>query len=216
MISEAEHLQPQDKQVILQKAAVLEKGQSSQAALDFLQHLHAVEIQQDADVIIRQAEYIREISGAEKSLAYLLPKSFDSVNSALLLATAKNYLEMGKLDLSEEFTERALQINPEDPQPLAMLARISGKNGDLDKAVDLLVKAIQINPFEASFYMELANIYQNRRDMAKATETLENGLRAIPHNFELLSALGMLLYQQGQYHPGSGNFTTGCFHQSAR
>ena len=199
LISEAEHLKPQDKHVVLQKAAVLDKSQGSQSALDYLQHLQALEIQQDVDVIIQQAEYIREVNGAEKSLAYLLPKSFDSVNSALLLATAKNYLEMGKLDLSEEFTERALQIDPEDPQPLAMLAKISGKNGDLDKAVDLLVKAIQINPFEASFYMELANIYQNRRDIVDATETLENGLRAIPHNFELLSALGMLLYQQGQY-----------------
>ncbi|REG10825.1 tetratricopeptide repeat protein [Pelolinea submarina] len=201
LIGEAEHLLPHDKQVVLQKAAVLDKSQGSQAALDYLEHLHTAEIQQDADVIIRQAEYIREVSGAEQSLAYLLPKSFDSVNSALLLATAKNYLEMGKLDLSEEFAERALQLNPEDPQPLAMLARISGKNGDLDKAVDLLVKAIQNEPFEASYYMELANIYQSRRDMVKATETLENGLRAIPQNFELLSALGMLLYQQGQYHP---------------
>ncbi len=48
--------------------------------------------------------------------------------------------------------------------------------------------------------MELARIYQNRRDMVKATETLQDGLRSIPQNFDLFSALGMLYYQQGQYH----------------
>ena len=80
-----------------------------------------------------------------------------------------------------------------------MLAKIAGKKGDLDKAVDLLVKAIQNDPFEASFYMDLARIYQNRRDIVRATETLQDGLRSIPQNFDLSSALGMLYYQQGQY-----------------
>ena len=199
LISEADQLKPQDKNIILQKAAVLAKSQGETAALDYLQHMQVNEIQRDADVIIRQAEYIRAANGAEKALEYLLPKSFDSDNGSLLLATAKNYLELGKYDLSEEFAERALQTNSEDAQPLAMLAKIAGQKGDLDKAVDLLVKAIQNDPFEAAFYMDLARIYQNRRDVVKATETLKNGLRAIPQNFDLSSALGMLYYQQGQY-----------------
>ena len=199
LISEADQLKPQDKHIVLQKAAVMAKRQGETAALDYLQHMQVNEIQRDADVIIRQAEYIRAANGAEKALEYLLPKSFDSDNSDLLLATARNYLEMGKYDLSEEFAERALQTNAEDAQPLAMLAKVAGQKGDLDKAVDLLVKAIQNDPFEASFYMELARIYQYRRDMVKAIETLRDGLRSIPQNFDLSSALGMLYYQQGQY-----------------
>jgi tetratricopeptide (TPR) repeat protein len=200
LISEADQLKPQDKHIVLQKAAVMAKRQDDSAALDYLQHMQSNEIQRDADVIIRQAEYMRAANGAEKALEFLLPKSFDSDNSSLLLATAKNYLEMGKYDLSEEFAERALQADAEDAQPLAMLAGIAGRKGDLDKAVDLLVKAIQNDPFDASFYMDLARIYQNRRDIVKATETLQDGLRSIPQNFDLSSALGMLYYQQGQYH----------------
>ena len=199
LVSEADQLRPQDKHIVMQKAAVLAKSQGSSAALDYLQHLQVGEIQSDADIIIQQADYIRELNGAEKALEYLLPKSFDSYNSSLLLATAMNYLDMGKYDLSEEFAERAMQANTEDAQALAMLAKIAGKKGDLDKAVDLLVKAIQNDPFEASFYMDLARIYQNRRDIVRATETLRDGLRSIPQNFDLSSALGMLYYQQGQY-----------------
>ncbi len=205
MISEADQIQPHDAQILLQKAAIIEKGESSQAALDYLQHLQNTEIQQNADVIIRQAEYIRAVKGAEKALEFLLPKSYDSDNSALLLETAKNYLEMGKLDLSEEFAERALQLNPLDSQPMSMLARIFGQSGDLDKAVDLLIKAIQNAPFEAAFYIELARIYQSRRDIVAATETLQKGQRAIPLNFDLPSALGLLYYQQGQYHLAQEN-----------
>ncbi|MDK2981858.1 MAG: hypothetical protein PWQ55_2205 [Chloroflexota bacterium] len=200
LVGEAERLKPQDKHIVMQKAAVIAGGQGSSAALDYLQHLQVHTLQNDADLIICQAELIREVQGAEKSLEYLLPKSFDSDNSALLLATSRNYLEMGKYDLAEEFAERALQADAQDANPLAMLAMIAGKEGDLDKAVDLLVKAIQNDPFEASYYMNLANIYQNRRDVVRATETLQNGLRSIPQNFDLLSALGMLYYQQGQYH----------------
>jgi len=200
LISEADQIKPQDKQIVLQKAAVMAKSQGETAALDYLQHMQVNEIQRDADVIIRQAEYIRAANGAEKALEFLLPKSFDSDNGSLLLATARNYLEMGKYDMSEEFAERALQADAENAQPLAMLASVAGKKGDLDKAVDLLVKAIHNDPFDASFYMELARIYQNRRDIVKATETLQDGLRSIPQNFDLSSALGMLYYQQGQYH----------------
>jgi tetratricopeptide (TPR) repeat protein len=62
-----------------------------------------------------------------------------------------------------------------------------------------LIKAIQINPFEADFYIEMARIYQSRRDLKNAAAILESGLRANPLNFDLLSSLGLLYYQQGIY-----------------
>ncbi len=50
------------------------------------------------------------------------------------------------LDIAQQFFERALQLEPDDPVALANLGRLCKKRGQVDRARELLVRALFLDP----------------------------------------------------------------------
>ena len=199
IIDQALQVKSNDTAVILQKAAVIQNGQGTSSALEFVEKYANSLLSLDPAMVIRKAAYLSELESNEQALAFLLSQSKNMKHGELAAETAGYLLKTGQLVKAEELAEQALQADPDNPAHLELLARISTENGDLDKALDFLVKAIQIDPFMPELYIAMAKIYQSRRDLKQAEVVLQSGLRSNPMNFDLLSSLGLLYYQQGVY-----------------
>lgn len=83
----------------------------------------------------------------------------DSSNADLFAKRAKNYLEIGKIDLSLRDIQHALELNSENDGLFILLSDIYMVLGQSDNAILSLKKAIKLNGNSTIPFLKLSEIY---------------------------------------------------------
>lgn len=102
-----------------------------------------------------------------------------------LLAEGIRQQQAENFDGAERSYRAVLQLDPGQPQALALLGMLSGMFGDFQAAIDLFLKALQRDPGNADIYHNLGETYRHLGDAAKALPSFAKAIELRP---ELLMA----------------------------
>ncbi|WDY57916.1 O-linked N-acetylglucosamine transferase, SPINDLY family protein [Pseudomonas sp. PSKL.D1] len=89
--------------------------------------------------------------------------------------------------------ERALQLLPNDPQALELVAKAAQKLGDDERAETLAMWAVLLDPQFAPAYHRLAALYFEKGRFTPALEHIEKALSHQPDDCRLLARKGLIL-----------------------
>jgi tetratricopeptide (TPR) repeat protein len=104
----------------------------------------------------------------------------------------------GKLDnfaQAEPIAKELIALDPTDPGPYRMLAKLYGDQGRMEEAEALLLKSIEVRPAEAaSGYQLLANFYNDQGNFEKTMESWYKRAELEPNNAEAWHTIGVFYY----------------------
>jgi len=109
------------------------------------------------------------------------------------------WIELGNLQLKTEpqqalaSFERALNLLPDDPQTLELVAKAAQKLGQADRAEKLAIKALSIEPDFPAAHHRLATIYFEKGKFANALKHIDQALELVPVDCRMLSRKGLIL-----------------------
>ncbi len=106
------------------------------------------------------------------------------------------FVALGKRKEAAEILKKIIKLNNEaDFNLLQYLGELYESMGDLTNAATCYDDAIKLAPSNApSLYFKLAAIYATT-NLNKAIEVLNNGVKAVPNNYELIQTLATLYLQ---------------------
>ncbi len=109
------------------------------------------------------------------------------------------YLIQNQHDLASQASQRAIELNPNDWDSLAILASVLLYTGRADEAVKMFETALRFNPaLGADRLFELSLAYYLRSRYNDATRILEQGVRRNPDHPFLYIALAAAYAQAGR------------------
>ena len=106
-------------------------------------------------------------------------------------------LKQGDLYQAEAFYQKALEIEPNDPENHSKLGDISKQRGDLDQAEAFYQQALEIRPNAPQNHYKLGEISRQRGDLNQAEAFYRRALEIGPHSSENYSKLGDISQQRG-------------------
>jgi Flp pilus assembly protein TadD len=110
------------------------------------------------------------------------------------------------------YMRRLLDTNPQDCRLHEHLAKLLLKMEDLDGTIESYQSAMFFGqtPVQVAGYAKTLSLlhYEKRQDMAAAVRTLRSALELDQDNPELLSTLGDMHFEQGDYHAALGIYQT--------
>lgn len=125
-----------------------------------------------------------------------------TASTELLFETYKNlgnlFLKEKKLDMAEDFYNKALCINPESAQLFVNLAALEMQKDNSQKTLDYYRKALSIDTRLASGWIGLALSYQQFGDHEMAWASLLKALDLEPHNHTALLLLSQWCHKNSQ------------------
>lgn len=102
-----------------------------------------------------------------------------------MLADGIKQQQTEDFDAAERCYRAVLQLDPGQPQALALLGMLSGMFGDFTTAIDFFLKALERDPNNADVYHNLGETYRHLDDTAKALPCFAKAIELRP---ELLMA----------------------------
>ena len=121
-------------------------------------------------------------SMAQRTL-YVPPPTVPSKSAEELLATAREFADLGQYDQAEQICRQALAAEPLAPEPHFLLAQLAQLKGDFGQARELLDKTLYLNPRCVAATLELAALCERTENLARA-QTLRRAaldiVRALP------------------------------------
>ncbi|MGB7768995.1 MAG: tetratricopeptide repeat protein [Verrucomicrobiia bacterium] len=128
-------------------------------------------------------------------------------------ATALNNLsvvlfEKGEVDQAMADCQKALQINPNDPNAWNNLGNVLLQEGRLDEAIPYFQKALQINPNYAEAHNNLGNVLLQK---GRADEAIAQFQKALRFNLDVAKTycnLGNALLQKGEVDEAIAQYQT--------
>jgi tetratricopeptide (TPR) repeat protein len=149
-------------------------------AEDVVQSQHGVEQANELAVMGHFPEALRVLKGAldrnpENPFAYS--------------QQAKIYFSMHDAAQARLAIDKALAMQPYQPDFIYVLGTIEESTGDLDTAMSTFEKLIQINPKEADAYFEVGQICMKRGDNAKALAAFRTAVALAPEDADYKKAL---------------------------
>jgi len=123
-----------------------------------------------------------------------------------LLEQAQQASAAGKSDQSIELLKAALELEPNNPTILNMLANRLSAAGDGDTACDLLERATRIDPSAGALWLNLAAAERQRRNAEGEERALNRALEAEPYLVPALVQKGELFESQGKLTEASRAF----------
>src|ERR1700679_2683986 len=102
---------------------------------------------------------------------------------AALIADGIRQQQAENFDAAERCYRAALQLDPTEPQALALLGMLSGMFGEFDKAIELFLKALERDPNNADIYNNLGETYRHMEDVAKALPSFAKAIELRPELF---------------------------------
>ena len=123
--------------------------------------------------------------------------SLDSTDSRAQLMLGHIYSERGEYRQGEAHLERALDLNPNDPDGFAYMGVHLEKTGNLPGAIECFQKAMRLNPYHPAWYLwKLGRAYYVTRQYEKALIPLKEALNRSPKfkraRVALLASYGQL------------------------
>lgn len=141
----------------------------------------------NAEEIKRQKEEyekFKKMSGEMKAL-------FDEA------ITLKN---SGQIDAAMEKLNKALEMDPKQPNILAHLADCYFQKGQLDLSVETYKKAIEINPLDANIHTNLGNVYVKKGMIPEAQAEFDQAVKTDPAHADInYYNIGVVMMNAGKY-----------------
>jgi tetratricopeptide (TPR) repeat protein len=135
-----------------------------------------------------------------------LQKAFDSIANAppnitdprFFAYRASLLLAVGRVDEAGTDIQRALALNPNDSNALALQTIIAIVQNEKDKALEVAQKAVQANPNSATAQIALSYAQQARFDLDGARASLEQAVKLEPQNALAWARLAELWSSSGE------------------
>jgi len=109
------------------------------------------------------------------------------------------YVSIERFSNAELHLRLLSEQTPDDQELWGHLGRTQAKIGKLSKAAESLEKALELKPEDVDAALDLAKIQAKLRNFGKARATLEAGLNWGKKEPELLTELGAVLVESGEY-----------------
>lgn len=120
----------------------------------------------------------------------------DAINRRNLIHV---YVSLEKFSNAELHMRLLAEQNPDDQELWGHLGRAQARIGKLNKATKSLEKALELKPEDVDAALDLAKTQAKLRKFDKARSTLEAGLKWGKKEPELLTELGAVLVESGEY-----------------
>ena len=141
-----------------------------------IEHLRLASIYTPDDVEIKRSIgfALQKANKPTEALPYLLnvvqknPADTDSWT-----ALSEVYQKTGDLELAEESTQKAIEIDPSSVTAHLQAGKVSWARGELEKALDQVQLAISLDPEDPDNYVFMARLYAENGNKGKALEMLE-------------------------------------------
>ncbi len=103
----------------------------------------------------------------------------------------------GQTGYLEEFSRKALALDPGDVLAHQGLAQAALAAGNHPEAIEHLVFATRTSPEQPALWLSLVSAYRQAGDAARALEALRSASQAVPDDAEIQTALGEAYQAQG-------------------
>ena len=148
----------------------------------------------DAQLLLADHRY-EETLDAYREMERLEPD-----NPAPLVAQAELYLLLQDLSKADLLARKAVELAPDDPHALTVLARITDWVGeDYEAALNYALDALEIEPESASTLAVLGEIYTDVGNWDVAEGYIEQALELEPENILALRNQAYLYERRGDY-----------------
>ncbi len=123
----------------------------------------------------------------------------ENLKSRFYSNLAMTYHDLKKYDLSDEYFEKALSLNPNDPFILNNYSWYLALRGErLEKAKKMSKKSLKLRPNTAAYLDTYGWIMYRQGNYQKAKEYVGRALEKSPEDPELLEHYGDILYKMGK------------------
>jgi len=112
---------------------------------------------------------------------------------------AELYIRQGKLKKAGQALKMLRELAPDQSGPVLMLSRLALRQGDIIEAEEVLRKFLAGHPRDLSVSNALGRLLVQQKRGREATAIYEDISRKTGGNAEVLTALGLLYYQQRDY-----------------
>ena len=112
----------------------------------------------------------------------------------------------GRLQQAEELYRQALQVDPNNPDALNLLAIIADTTGRNDEAIGLMEKAVAASPENPDLLNNLGQLYKKSERLDDAIEVYKTAIAADPNYADAHNNLGNVLTMIGRFEEAIGYF----------
>ncbi len=179
-------------------AALLSKQGKMNEARQHLQQLPAANDQQRAQLIIAEAQLLRE-TGAHQEVFYLLNRGLEKLPDypELLYDRALAAEKIGKLELLEQDLRKLIQLKPDYAHAYNALGySLAERNRRLPEALQLIEKATELSPNDPYIMDSLGWVHYRMGNFNQGANYLKRAYIIFPDP-EIAAHLGEALWMQG-------------------
>lgn len=130
--------------------------------------------------------------------AFAAQYGFGAESAAGYLVTARMLLRREYLPVSQQFAEKAVQLDSKLPLAHELLGEIALASGHSEDAVRELEAERAMNPLEGSVYERLGDAYSRTARYPEADKVLQEAVLLEPHATGPYILLGKVLLKEGQ------------------
>jgi len=136
----------------------------------------------------------------EEATPHLLKASeLAPTNISIVKALASSQWLSGDKDGAIKSGEKALEINPDDPNVLSLVGGLFTDLKEFDRAVGYLEKALEKDPENSDTVFNLANAYLGAGSLEKAEGLFTKSLATNPDDYQVLYQLGSIYDKSKKY-----------------
>ena len=132
-------------------------------------------------------------------VAYLRAHETDPQDSIPILAIVNAYMQVGKSAEALAFVDDVLKENPNQTDAKLLKGQIYASVSNNQKAVQSFSSIVEIQPKNALAYRELALSQQRANKLDAAEKTINQGLAALPNDYELKMLQANIFEAMGRY-----------------
>lgn len=133
----------------------------------------------------------------------LISQQMLKTNHVYYYKIAVSYYLNGEYDQSEQYLQKALDIQKDFSSAFVLKGKIEGKKGNINRAIDHYQRAIDFEQSpekKAKMYRLVANLQLNNNDSYNALSSIEKGIQASP------TSAGSLYYLKAKAEYDSGRY----------
>ncbi len=116
-------------------------------------------------------------------------------NVSILTALGSVAVREGKLDEARVFYEKAMALDPKNPEPYFFMGSLNEQNGDVEGALEKYVKASELDPSYVAAYNNAGAIYLDENKLPEAQAQFQKAVTWNPNflegNYNLFQVLEM-------------------------
>jgi len=138
----------------------------------------------------QQAEVIKVLSGAIAS---------GEADAGTYMTLGMIYQKNAAYPKALEMYQKAVQVEPQNPDALSALADCQAKSGDVGAAIISYEQVVMMNPNAENEYREMGALYAAQGKTDQSIEAYRKYLVKVPSDQDIAKKTGMFLYEKKQY-----------------